>query len=333
MRFYFGVVENAEVYMRFDKKQLINECLNLLRVITDKHYGINKAYSEYLRDFDSTVFLNAQVMYNKEGSVIWRSYEGIHRPNLPGTSVVDVDVAFSPGFWFGKDEASLIIWGELLPFGEEGLYSEIFINFEEPSLDEENVDEDEFRDSLFVVHSSTELISLMCTVVKEHWDWRALFDIQYTHILELLNQYIDEFVCFDLKRWGRVFENIQEDIPVRFHRGWSNESHYIKGDFDSHKTDIAINIYHCNLVDIEELKATIRHEIIHYALYRAGLPYWDDSAVFWYFATKFDAKPYKVLDADELKMLSLLNSLDECDADKTLLRLRDKIMEGIQTNC
>ena len=44
----------------------------------------------------------------------------------------------------------------------------------------------------------------------------------------------------------------------------------------------------------ELLKQTIRHEIIHYTLWLAGLPSEDDDAEFWALSAVFDAQPYKI---------------------------------------
>lgn len=54
----------------FDRNQLVRECTNLLRVITSKNHGINKEYTEYLKDFDSTIFYDVQILYNEDGTVI-----------------------------------------------------------------------------------------------------------------------------------------------------------------------------------------------------------------------------------------------------------------------
>lgn len=309
----------------FDRNQLVRECTNLLRVITSKNHGINKEYAEYLKDFDSTIFYDVQILYNEDGTVIWKSYDGNPKPTKKDAIIENVDVAFSPGFRFGNDEASLIIWGEILPYGEEGLYSDIFFKFEEPITEDDKFEFDVYREGLFVVHDSDELAYLMCCIVKEQWEWRASLDIKYAHTLELLYEYVDEFVLFGLAKWKKVFGTIQSEIPIVFHRWESEEGHYIKGDFNPTNSNIVVNIYQCNLQNKEGLKTAIRHELIHYALFHARLPYWDDSAVFWYFALKFNAAPYKELDSMELELLTLLNSLEENEIEDTLLKLRNKI--------
>ena len=44
----------------------------------------------------------------------------------------------------------------------------------------------------------------------------------------------------------------------------------------------------------KKLKSEIRHEIIHYTLWLAGLPNDDDSAEFWALAAAYDAMPYDI---------------------------------------
>lgn len=310
----------------FDRARLVKECTNMLRVITAKDFGINKEYAERLHDFEKTVFYDVKISYDDTGTVIWKSYDKSPKPIIGSARTVNVDVAFSPGLMFGNDDASLIAFGELMPFGEEGLYSDIFFKFEE-SFGEENAYEDEmYHEGLFIVHNSDELAYLMCSVVKEQWDWRASQDVKYTKSLELLYDYIDEVVCCDLSRWPKLFGDLQSNIPITFHRWESEEGHYIKGDFDPTNSDVVINIYQCNLADIENLKTTIRHELIHYGLFHAGLPFWDDSAVFWYFALKLNAAPYKELHSMERELLLALRSLEEHELEETLLKLREKII-------
>lgn len=149
-----------------------------------------------------------------------------------------------------------------------------------------------------------------------------MLEIKYAHALDCLNQYIDEFISFHLKPIFKSFSTVQNDIPILFHRGWSNVGHYIKGDFDPCQKDVVVNIYNCNLDDIEILKATVRHELIHYCLFHAGLPYWDDSAIFWYFALKFNANPYKTLNDNENKLLNYLHSLDDKEVIYALSSLK-----------
>ena len=312
----------------FDKEQLIKECTNLFRVITAKDFGTNKLYSEYMKDFEKTIHYNVQVMFDKDGSVVWKSYDDKEKPFYKDAYIEYVDVAFSPGFRFGNDDASLILYGELLPYGEEGSYSEVFIRFEELT-DKVDFAEESNCDGLFIVHNTEELGCLMC-IIKEQWDWRASFDIKYTQMLDELYNYIDEFKTCELNRWLKLFGNIQYNIPIVFHRGYSEDNDYIKGDFNTVDTDVVVNIYQCNLNDIDELKTAVRHEMIHYGLYSAGLPYWDDCAVFWYFALKLDAKPYKELNDEEQEMLDFLNIFEDDEIENVLLDLKDKLLKHIK---
>lgn len=311
----------------FNKEQLINECTNMLRVITSKHFGINKVYSKYMKDFENTVFYNATVAFNDDGEAIWRSYDEantcvqFHQEVRTET----VDVAFAPGVYFGNLDTDLELWGEPCFFGEEGPYAEIFIKFEEPKENVSGFCEDVDKKGVYVIHDSLELAHFMCSVVKEEWDWWATYDAKYGHLLGLLNDYVGLFVSLELRRWNKIFGNIQNDIPILFHRGWANEGHHLKGDLDPTHANLVVNIYKCNLEDEKELKSTLRHELIHYALFNAGLPYWDDSAIFWYFALKLDAKPYKALDSIEQEMLSALNSMDDNEAENFILRLKTMI--------
>ena len=51
--------------------------------------------------------------------------------------------------------------------------------------------------------------------------------------------------------------------------------------------------------DKESTRRTIRHEVLHYMLYIAGLKNDDDSAIFHYLCKEYDANAYKKMNEEE----------------------------------
>ncbi|MDF2906044.1 MAG: hypothetical protein K0R34_1365 [Herbinix sp.] len=60
-----------------------------------------------------------------------------------------------------------------------------------------------------------------------------------------------------------------------------------------------IRIYGLDERDLDDLKQTVRHELIHYILDLLKLNNNDDSAIFWILAEHYDAHPYKELKKEE----------------------------------
>ena len=109
--------------------------------------------------------------------------------------------------------------------------------------------------------------------------------------------YAEDFFRYDMLRAFPMqrdgFSMNSTILPITFITdGW--EGGNINGLFSvlGHQAVIHVLLQESELT--EELKQEIRHEIIHYTLWLAGLPHDDDSAEFWAVAVAYDAMPYDI---------------------------------------
>lgn len=262
-----------------DKQNLRENCIDLLRIIVSKEYGVNRQYAEKLPDFEDMIHLDAEIGWDEKGKTVYRSFAPNEDRNDSRIAYRDtVDIAFSPGIYFGEEGAScfqpepniwckpLMIDDESESYGECGIYEELFIVFKK------NTEEYDWQD-LFYVSSKDELLGLM-GFVKNLWDVYAGRDIVYSQYVCELEEYAGEFL-YDLKCDFPVFEHIQWNLPLKFHRfNYEQPSYCVLGDIDAREMDTTINIFNCNVsFELTELKRTLRHEILHYCLYNSKLPF------------------------------------------------------------
>jgi hypothetical protein len=144
-------------------------------------------------------------------------------------------------------------------------------------------------------------------------------DSEYLQKMERLRKYAKEFfrqVCSD------YFNEVNDTIlPIEFLPFYDNK---IDASFEEKinkggaykRTDRqkVIEIYCCEISDVEDIKQTIRHEIIHYCLDIADLKYFDNSAVFHILCKLFDARAYMDMTTEEQeiynKFLEIYNNWD-----------------------
>ena len=97
---------------------------------------------------------------------------------------------------------------------------------------------------------------------------------------------------------------VQTDIlPMVFHIDYAsydkNDPYYnMTGNVHTMKDQNVINVF-CCMRDKESTRRTIRHEVLHYMLYIAGLKNDDDSAIFHYLCKEYDANAYKKMNEEE----------------------------------
>ena len=137
-------------------------------------------------------------------------------------------------------------------------------------------------------------------------DWCAEFGEWYDQYLDYAKEFAQEvrekyFILFGLVR--------TEILPIIFHTDYNQckgEIDYTtRGNLHVVEKQNVINVY-CCMDNIEETKRTIRHEVLHYMLYIAGLKYKDDVAIFHYLCQEFDANAYKEMNNEEKNLYDLL---------------------------
>ena len=167
------------------------------------------------------------------------------------------------------------------------------------------------------IESRKQLIDELAVLKKEleaYKNWCAEFGEKYDEYLNYAKQFAQK-----IKDKYLIFLPIQvELLPIIFHTDYN----YCNGKIDyttygnlciAGKQNV-INIF-CCMDRIEETKRTIRHEVLHYMLYIAGLKHDDDTAIFHYLCDEYDANAYKKMSNMEqelyIKLVAGINTLKE----------------------
>ncbi|MSS63703.1 hypothetical protein [Velocimicrobium porci] len=144
--------------------------------------------------------------------------------------------------------------------------------------------------------------------LEEYKNWCAEFREYYEEYLK----YAKEFAKEVKEKYFLLFGLVQTDIlPIIFHTDYNYRNGEIdyttQGNLQIIDKQNLINVY-CCMDNVEETKRTIRHEVLHYMLYIAGMKYKDDDAIFHYFCGEFDAHAYKDLKSDEQDLYDQLTN-------------------------
>ena len=144
--------------------------------------------------------------------------------------------------------------------------------------------------------------------LEEYRDWRAEFGERYEEYLK----YAKEFAREVKEKYFLLFGLVQTDIlPIIFHTDYNYRNGEIdyktQGNLQVIEKQNVINVF-CCMENADETKCTIRHEILHYMLYIAGMKYKDDVAIFHYLCGEFDAGAYKDMSAIEQRLYKQLTN-------------------------
>lgn len=134
----------------------------------------------------------------------------------------------------------------------------------------------------------------------------------YLNKLDMLKSYAVNFAKELQKEYLPLFS--AEILPIMFYEYSNIQDYSCVGSSHMKSKQSSIKIYSCKPRDIKDLQQTIRHEVIHYALYSSELNYKDDTGVFHALATLLDAHPYKQLDdKEQYKSDMLLKAMANID--------------------
>lgn len=142
--------------------------------------------------------------------------------------------------------------------------------------------------------------------LEEYKDWCAGFGESYYEYLEYAKKFAEEVK----EKYFLFFGLVQTDIlPIIFHTDYNYRNGEIdyktQGNLQVIEKQNVINIF-CCMDNVEETKRTIRHEVLHYMLYIAGMKYKDDMAIFHYLCNEFDAHAYKEMCEEEQQLYDKL---------------------------
>jgi hypothetical protein len=180
-------------------------------------------------------------------------------------------------------------------------------------------------EGICTIKNRKQLMTEMFSLKKEletYKDWYAEFGENYKQYLDYAKQFAQE-----MKEKYLFFGMIQTDIlPIIFHtehcydNGKTNYS--TMGNLYIAEKQNVINVF-CCMRNEEETQRTIRHEVLHYMLYIAGLKYADDTAIFHYLCGEYNANAYKEMGDTEQQLYDqLINGVemlkDACNRNKEL---------------
>ena len=147
-----------------------------------------------------------------------------------------------------------------------------------------------------------------------------------------LERYILEFAKKLKSEWNCFKDVSLSSMPIHI---TGHDAHDDNGNYDDNRGGtfrpfcglITLNNVRRETREIDESNA--RHETIHYMLASAGLPFTDDSVLFWFFSTLYDAAPYAEM--DELNkncfasLMTMYKNNDKETIETMLSNLIDKL--------
>lgn len=156
------------------------------------------------------------------------------------------------------------------------------------------------------INSRRQFMEEMALVKKElesFRDYCAKFGKMYEEFMDYAKVFADQ-----LQQEYFFFSGFSSNVlPIVF---YTDNAKDISGQYDfekagdlitSNKNQTVINCY-CSIMDIEATKRTIRHEILHYALYVVGMKNGDETAIFHYLCEKYGAHAWKKMPEQEQKI-------------------------------
>jgi len=161
------------------------------------------------------------------------------------------------------------------------------------------------------IKNRKQLMSEMTNLKKEleeYKDYCAEFGEFYGEYLEYAKKFVEEVK----EKYFILLGLVQADIlPIVFHTDYNYRDGEIdyktQGNLQVIEKQNVINVF-CCMENVDETRRTIRHEILHYMLYIAGMKYKDDTAIFHHLCEVFDAHAYKDLTEEEQNLYDQLTN-------------------------
>lgn len=283
--------------------------MSLKQECIDMFYLIFKGLPEY-DDFeieeDTGVFLCPNENYKATDDLYYECYEKCTIKGNCSKEFVKVDLSVFVSWWAGDEDGG-----------------SIYINFNKKPPKEQ------YKQTIHYINNRKQLIELMYELKQRAEDMRNSYAEYAEKIIELRN-YGQEFLM-QLQKDYPVFADIKAELPIVFSDFSKDENGNYEydtgGDFKVVGVQLIIHIYDC-WRDIEQLKIAVRHEILHYVLFRIGVNYSDDSGFFHYFCNKYDAHAYKEMPKEQQELYEGLLEAKEEDVCKVLANVKKNIVLG-----
>lgn len=178
----------------------------------------------------------------------------------------------------------------------------------------------EHRNTIRYISNRKELVALMTELKQRNEKNRNLYAACAKKIMNL-QDYGSEFLK-QIKRDYPVFRKMRGNIPLSF-SGMSIEKdgqtdYACVGGFEVINGEyVTIHIFDMWQKE-EKMKQTIRHEVLHYALFCIQVNYDDDSGIFHYFCGQYDARAYKEMPEKERRVYETLQQLSREEVSEIL---------------
>lgn len=265
-------------------------------------------YEDYDIEEETGIFLCPDKNYNDTESLSYVCYEECHKKGFCNKEYVKVDLSIFVPYWAGDEDCG-----------------SIYINFNKKPVKEQ------YKNAIYYINNRKQLIKLMCNLKQRAESIKNAYAEYAEKIIEL-RKYGEDFFLQVQKDYP-VFADIEVDLPIVFADFYKDEysrfKYDIGGNFCVKDIQVIIHIYDC-WRELEELKITIRHEIIHYLLFRIGINNSDTAGIFHYFCNKYDAHAYKKMPDKEQKIYNGLMEFSPKEISEMLEKVKKKIIIGYE---
>lgn len=282
---------------------LKQECIDMLQLIL----STSPDYEDYQIEENSAVFLCPKENYKDVDTLVFDCYEECPMKDNCNKELVKVDLSVFVPHWAGDEDGGTI-----------------YINFNQKPVKEQ------YKNTIRYINNRKQLFDFMCEIKKRADESRNAYAEYAEKIIEL-REYGEEFLT-QLQADYPVFADIKAELPIVFAEFDKDESgKYVYdtgGNFEIvNDVQLIIHIFDC-WRDIESLKTTVRHEILHYVLFRIGVNNSDDGGIFHYFCNRYDAHAYKEMPEKEQELYDAMLKATNEEVCKALENIKRKISLG-----
>lgn len=282
---------------------LKQECIDMFRLIMD---GMNEC-KDYQIEEPSSVYLCPKEDYKDIDTLMIDCYEECSMKDNCKKEFVKVDISVFIPSWAGDEDGGTI-----------------YICFNQKPIKEQ------YKNTIRYINNRRQLLELMIEIKKRAEKPRNAYAEYAEKIIEL-REYGQEFLK-QLQTDYSVFADIKAELPIVFADFEKDESgKYVYdtgGNFEIvNDVQIIIHVFDC-WRDIESLKMTLRHEILHYVLFIASVNNSDDGGIFHYFCDKYNAHAYKEMPKKEQEIYNVMMKGTNEEVSKALEKIKRKIILG-----
>lgn len=285
-----------------DYMSLKQECIDMFELIFKRLPD----YEDYQIEENDIVYLCPDNKYKDVETLLYDCYEDCPMKDSCDKEFVRIDLSVFVPWWAGDEDGGCI-----------------YINFKKKPL------KVQYRNTIHYINSRKQLIELMYEV-KQRVDETKNAYAEYAEKVIELREYGQEFLL-QVQNDYPVFKDIKCDLPIIFSDFAKDKNGHNKydtgGDFIVQDAQMNIRVYDC-WRDLDELKMTVRHEVLHYLLFRIGVNNGDTGGIFHYFCNKYDAHAYKEMSEDEQEIYKMLINDSEKNVSDVLEKIKRKVILG-----